>query len=696
MADTYSSIVTNVGESEVLKNTINGYSFKVSRIEIGSRANLDLVDAMTWKNMSAANVVYTISSEKQINEAVRRVQLDENTVQFRITLGTEVGGTMSNGLIFGSIGLYLRGYDENGNESKNQILFAVGSLGSEFIKYAQGSGVSGNLVSFYLNVRISNAASIDHILVAPTETYSLPTVSTEKASNLNDYYNAYVVNDYDESGLSSVAFKTNRNSENFEFLLNKNDLSSRLSMGGIYAAPKQDSEEHRYAYYTGDKDNGYVFHLLSGVVLCFPNGFYSDGSFKNERVEVVKNLESSNFIQSGAYFCLISREEGNLFFEIIEENKLKKSREEVRLEDQSGTYSIWYDLKNALVFKVTSSSRQKYDCTVVAKFKIKENGEMEYFYPATAFSYVDSLSYNSLTTFSSDLEQDSLKRDESCVHKKGEETVLGVKTFSGGGEKRNDPSINVSNINPNIRFNSTSSSGYSASIDCTSQGKLVNTFLMEEGRVGIATWSSSAVTNNKNTDLQNSEYLLINSNFDSNTKVVQTSKNVQESFVQDVLATYSKNVTLAGTYNFVNEITAPRANTLATSALFADLGEFYKVEEEMPIGTLITFGGKEEIFACVSSDVNGVISENPGFVLNSKCKEHGQPVALSGRVKVRVLGEVNKGDFIYSSFALGINKKGVAVASQSKLANETAIGKALESNDSVEEKLVECVVRISF
>ena len=107
MADTYSSIVTNDGESTLLQNTVNAYIFKLARIEICSRANLDMTDAMTWKSMEAANVVYTISKQENINSMVRKVQLDSNTVQFRVSLDTSIGGISSSGMICGSIGLYL-------------------------------------------------------------------------------------------------------------------------------------------------------------------------------------------------------------------------------------------------------------------------------------------------------------------------------------------------------------------------------------------------------------------------------------------------------------------------------------------------------------------------------------------------------------------------------------------------------------
>ena len=63
----------------------------------------------------------------------------------------------------------------------------------------------------------------------------------------------------------------------------------------------------------------------------------------------------------------------------------------------------------------------------------------------------------------------------------------------------------------------------------------------------------------------------------------------------------------------------------------------------------------------------------------------GQALALKGRVPVRVIGAVSKGETVYA------HNNGCA----SKEYNGAAIvGVALESNNSIEEKLVECVLKL--
>ena len=121
------------------------------------------------------------------------------------------------------------------------------------------------------------------------------------------------------------------------------------------------------------------------------------------------------------------------------------------------------------------------------------------------------------------------------------------------------------------------------------------------------------------------------------------------------------------------------------AALWADLAEKYVSDVKYPIGTLVCFGGEKEI-TIAKKKANGVISEKPGFVLNKKGK--GQPVALVGRVKVRVIGKVNKND------KLVLYKDGVARKKKWYDVFKTVIGITLESNNSNDEKLVMSVVRL--
>jgi len=122
----------------------------------------------------------------------------------------------------------------------------------------------------------------------------------------------------------------------------------------------------------------------------------------------------------------------------------------------------------------------------------------------------------------------------------------------------------------------------------------------------------------------------------------------------------------------------------ATTAKYADLAEKYSTEEEYLVGTVMTVSTEEAETVCANfKDLPiGVISENPAFKMNSDAE--GQYIGLKGRVPVRVIGRVNKGDPVY------VYQEGVASAtSQGAL-----VGIALETSEESEEKLVECVLKV--
>ena len=122
----------------------------------------------------------------------------------------------------------------------------------------------------------------------------------------------------------------------------------------------------------------------------------------------------------------------------------------------------------------------------------------------------------------------------------------------------------------------------------------------------------------------------------------------------------------------------------ATSAQYADLAEMYVPDAAYPAGTVVTIGGGAEITYCTPTNIPaGVISTAPAYLMNSKL-ENGAPVALVGRVPVRVVGAVTKGQVVKADL------NGVASAT----ADGERVGIALESSDNTGEKLIECMLKV--
>lgn len=124
---------------------------------------------------------------------------------------------------------------------------------------------------------------------------------------------------------------------------------------------------------------------------------------------------------------------------------------------------------------------------------------------------------------------------------------------------------------------------------------------------------------------------------------------------------------------------------VALQAKYADLAEKYTTDVELPTGTVVSVCEHVDHEMCAAGTENtpiGVVSQKPAFVMNQGSS--GQPIALEGRVPVRVIGKVTKGQ------SVKLDHTGVgSVHSKGAL-----IGIALETNNDENEKLVECVLKV--
>jgi hypothetical protein len=130
----------------------------------------------------------------------------------------------------------------------------------------------------------------------------------------------------------------------------------------------------------------------------------------------------------------------------------------------------------------------------------------------------------------------------------------------------------------------------------------------------------------------------------------------------------------------------------ATTALYADLAEVYRSDAQYPPGTVLVFGGTQEVtISTVSHDnkIAGIVSTHPAHVMNSGLQsEFTVEVGLIGRVPCRVIGPIEAGDRVVSS-----NRAGVAERlDMSQYQPGVIIGKALESYSGTNVGTIEVVV----
>jgi hypothetical protein len=132
----------------------------------------------------------------------------------------------------------------------------------------------------------------------------------------------------------------------------------------------------------------------------------------------------------------------------------------------------------------------------------------------------------------------------------------------------------------------------------------------------------------------------------------------------------------------------------STTALYADVAERFAADEIYEPGTVVELGGSAEITRVqrdASDSVFGVISTRPAFTMNGGAgNDDTHPaVAMTGRVPVKVIGIVNKGDRLISA------GDGVARAAQPGEANSfNVIGRALSNKTTTEIGTVEAIVTI--
>lgn len=133
----------------------------------------------------------------------------------------------------------------------------------------------------------------------------------------------------------------------------------------------------------------------------------------------------------------------------------------------------------------------------------------------------------------------------------------------------------------------------------------------------------------------------------------------------------------------------------AITAQYADLAERFETDTPLLPGTVVELGGIKEITAVVqelSEAVFGVISTNAGFLMNGGAGTDAThpPVAVNGRVPVRVIGPVTKGDRLVSA------GRGLArAADRSEMTAFNVIGRALENKTSAGEGTVEAIVKLN-
>jgi len=133
----------------------------------------------------------------------------------------------------------------------------------------------------------------------------------------------------------------------------------------------------------------------------------------------------------------------------------------------------------------------------------------------------------------------------------------------------------------------------------------------------------------------------------------------------------------------------------AVHAQYADLAERFEADAEYEAGTVVEIGGPAEITAVesdLSDNVFGVISTKAAYLMNSRAGTDAThpPIAVQGRVPVKVIGKIRKGDRLVSA-GNGLARAGT----KTEISAWNVIGRALENKTDDGKGLIEAVVKLN-
>jgi hypothetical protein len=186
----------------------------------------------------------------------------------------------------------------------------------------------------------------------------------------------------------------------------------------------------------------------------------------------------------------------------------------------------------------------------------------------------------------------------------------------------------------------------------------------------------------------------VKSNVSANS-AIQTSSilNLAETnstFYTNVLPSANNTKNLGASGTVWNTVYATLFNGTALEAYYADLAENYIGDKKYEPGTVVVFGGSDEVTTTDQKGnfrIAGVVSTDAAYLMNSGLEgDTVMPIALQGRVPCKVIGKVEKGDMLVTSaisgYAMVDNRPSIG----------TVIGKAVGNKDTSDKGVVEVVV----
>ena len=267
------------------------------------------------------------------------------------------------------------------------------------------------------------------------------------------------------------------------------------------------------------------------------------------------------------------------------------------------------------------------------------------------------------------------------------DTTTGILTIANDGGLTvgadNDLTLTVSGANTLIS-NATSDGDILVRVNKSVGG--VTTALTIDGATGFTTVAASPANGDDSTKIATTAWVFDNA----------VALNGSNAMTGDLLPSADSTHDIgSATFKWAN-VYADTLNGTAVEALYADLAERFEADAIYEVGTVVALGGAKEVTATVeegSTEVFGVVSGKAAYLMNARAGDNSThpAIAMTGRVPVRVVGTVLKGQRLISS-----SIPGVARAAQTDEVNSfNVIGRALEDKYTKDEGTVLAVVKIN-
>ena len=262
------------------------------------------------------------------------------------------------------------------------------------------------------------------------------------------------------------------------------------------------------------------------------------------------------------------------------------------------------------------------------------------------------------------------------------------------------------NVVAGINFNTTVSPAWgisslsSLSTTTLTASSVVTNGITTSGTTVIAPSAITTTTLNASTVVTSTSITVGSSTVGSSSVTTPTLNATAVNVSGTIAPTANLGVNLGSSGTWFNNVYAAQfvgttfAGT-AVRALYADLAERFEADTEYEPGTVVEMGGPAEITkvsAELSDNVFGVISTNAAYLMNAGAGTDvtHPPIAMSGRVPVKVVGTVKKGDRLVSA-GNGCARAG----SKAEITPWNVIGRSLVDKLDADEGIIEAIVKIN-